>query len=96
MAERARDPKIRLGQAMVGARRGDQMRPRKAAISERRTQPLHIILAADELAAVEQFRYLARMPSRAAAVRELLRRGLARASRSGDARPMRRARNWKY
>jgi hypothetical protein len=35
------------------------------------------MLSADELAAIETWRYDARMPSRAAAVRELLRRGLA-------------------
>jgi hypothetical protein len=57
------------------------MRRRNAAMAERRTQPLQVILAADELAAVEEFRYQARIPSRSAAVRELLRRGLARASR---------------
>jgi hypothetical protein len=51
------------------------MRRRNAAMAERRTQPLQVILAADELAAVEEFRYQARMPSRSAAVRELLRRG---------------------
>jgi hypothetical protein len=52
------------------------MRRRNAAMAERRTQPLQVILAADELAAVEEFRYQARMPSRSAAVRKLLRRGL--------------------
>jgi hypothetical protein len=31
----------------------------------------------DEMAAIEDFRYRTRMPSQAAAVRELLRRGLA-------------------
>ena len=62
------------------------MRRRNAAVAKRRTQPLQVILAADELAAVEEFRYQARTPSRSAAVRELLRRGLARASRVGGAR----------
>ncbi len=33
-------------------------------------------LSPDEIAAVDEFRYRARMPSRAAAVRELLRRAL--------------------
>jgi hypothetical protein len=65
------------------------MRRRNAAMAERRTQPLQVILAADELAAVEEFRYQARMPSRSAAVRELLRQGLARASRAGGARSTR-------
>jgi hypothetical protein len=35
------------------------------------------MLNADELAAVDNFRFQRRMPSRAAAVRELLKRGLA-------------------
>jgi hypothetical protein len=37
------------------------MMRRNAAMAERRTQPLQVILAADELAAVEEFRYQARM-----------------------------------
>ena len=36
-----------------------------------------IMLDEDELKALDDFRYTNRMPSRAAAVRELLRRGLA-------------------
>jgi metal-responsive CopG/Arc/MetJ family transcriptional regulator len=42
-----------------------------------RTERLQIKLPPDELAAIDAFRYETRMPSRAAAVRELLRRGLA-------------------
>ena len=42
-----------------------------------RGERLQIMLNADELAAVEDFRFQSRMPSRASAVRELLRRGLA-------------------
>lgn len=42
-----------------------------------RPERLQIMLNAEELAAVETFRFEKRMPSRAAAVRELLRRGLA-------------------
>lgn len=42
-----------------------------------RPERLQIMLNADELMALENFRYENRMPSRAAAVRELLRRGLA-------------------
>jgi hypothetical protein len=41
-----------------------------------RGERLQIMLNAEELAAVEDFRFHQRMPSRAAAVRELLRRGL--------------------
>ncbi|MDQ2634211.1 MAG: hypothetical protein M3Y78_10800 [Pseudomonadota bacterium] len=42
-----------------------------------RAERLQIMLSATELVAVENCRFDKRMPSRAAAVRELLRRGLA-------------------
>ncbi|MET2825913.1 hypothetical protein [Mesorhizobium shangrilense] len=42
-----------------------------------RPERLQIMLNADELAALENWRFEKRMPSRSAAVRELLRRGLA-------------------
>ena len=42
-----------------------------------RGERLQIMLEADELRALDDFRFTNRMPSRAAAVRELLRRGLA-------------------
>jgi len=42
-----------------------------------RGERLQIMLDAEELQALEDFRFSNRMPSRAAAVRELLRRGLA-------------------
>lgn len=42
-----------------------------------RGERLQIMLEIDELRALDDFRYINRMPSRAAAVRELLRRGLA-------------------
>jgi hypothetical protein len=41
-----------------------------------RDERLQIMLEPDELRAVEDFRYKYRLPSRAAAVRELLKRGL--------------------
>ena len=48
------------------------------AISNRaRGERLQIMLNADELAALDDFRFKKRMPSRASAVRELLKRGLA-------------------
>ena len=46
-----------------------------------RTERLQVLFSADELAALDEFRFQARMPSRAAAVRELLRRGLASAKK---------------
>ena len=42
-----------------------------------RPERLQIMLTSDELTALENWRYDKRMPSRSAAVRELLRRGLA-------------------
>lgn len=41
-----------------------------------RGERLQIMLEVDELRALDDFRFANRMPSRAAAVRELLRRGL--------------------
>jgi hypothetical protein len=57
-----------------------------------RGERLQLMLDESELRAVDDFRYRNRMPSRAAAIRELLRRGLEglgykdhlTASRSGD------------
>jgi hypothetical protein len=42
-----------------------------------RGERLQIMLSGDELVALDDFRFRERMPSRAAAVRELLKRGLA-------------------
>lgn len=42
-----------------------------------RDERLQIMLNPEELKALDDFRYAHRMPSRAAAVRELLKRGLA-------------------
>jgi hypothetical protein len=56
--------------------RRDGKRPKTSGKRER-TERLQFMLLTDELAAVDEFRYRARMPSRAAAFRELLRRGLA-------------------
>ena len=42
-----------------------------------RDERLQIMLSPDELTALDDFRFKKRMPSRASAVRELLKRGLA-------------------
>ena len=42
-----------------------------------RQERLQIMLTDDELAAVDDWRFAKRMPSRASAIRELLKRGLA-------------------
>jgi hypothetical protein len=41
-----------------------------------RVERLQIMLTLDELAALDDWRFVRRMPSRASAIRELLRRGL--------------------
>jgi hypothetical protein len=52
--------------------------PRGRAMSDlSRPERLQIMLTEDELAALDDWRFQRRMPSRAAAVRELLKRGLA-------------------
>jgi hypothetical protein len=45
--------------------------------AEPRGERLQIMLTKEELTALDQWRFSRHMPSRAAAVRELLRRGLA-------------------
>jgi hypothetical protein len=50
-----------------------------ASAKRGRTERLQIIVDPEELVRIDDFRFKSRMPSRAAAVRELLRRGLASA-----------------
>ena len=51
-----------------------------------RSVRLQVMLSAEELVAVDEFRFVNRLPSRAAAVRELMRRGLLPAP-GDDAKP---------
>ena len=46
-------------------------------MEQNRVDRLQIMLTTPELAALDDWRFSRRMPSRAAAIRELLRRGLA-------------------
>ena len=48
-------------------------------MSDLRGERLQVMLSPEELAAVDDFRFKHRMPTRAAAVRELLKSGLAAA-----------------
>jgi hypothetical protein len=48
-----------------------------------RAERLQIMLTPDELSALDDFRFKNRMPSRASAIREILRRGLGVASEHG-------------
>jgi hypothetical protein len=49
----------------------------EATMSDTRGERLQVMLSPEELAAVDDFRFKHRMPTRAAAVRELLKLGLA-------------------
>jgi hypothetical protein len=49
-----------------------------------RGERLQLMLDGDELRALDDFRFKNRMPSRAAAIRELLRRGLAAEGYAAD------------
>ena len=52
----------------------------KNSVTARRSKRLtrlQVMLSSDELRALDDFRFAKRMPSRAAAIREILRRGLA-------------------
>ena len=51
---------------------------------KKRNKRLQIMLEPEELRALENFRFKYRLPSRAAAVRELMRRGLA-GQKTGEA-----------
>jgi hypothetical protein len=46
-------------------------------MDEKRVERLQVMLGSNELVALDNWRFSRRMPSRAAAVRELLKRGLA-------------------
>jgi hypothetical protein len=51
-----------------------------------RTERLQFKVSTDEIAAIDEFRFQTRMPNRATAIRELLRRGLGAPKQSGDNR----------
>jgi hypothetical protein len=56
---------------------GDCAMPKHKDPNDAREERLQVMLTAGELRALDDFRFKARMPSRAAAIREILRRGLA-------------------
>ena len=53
-------------------------------MSDMRGERLQIMLSPEELSVLDDFRFRHRMPTRAAAVRELLRLGLTVAATDGD------------
>jgi hypothetical protein len=61
---------------MAGAQ-GPELAGKRAMNDLSRPERLQIMLTPEELAALDDWRFQRRMPSRAAAVRELLKRGLA-------------------
>lgn len=54
-------------------------------MNELRGERLQVMLSPEELAAVDDFRFRHRMPTRAASVRELLRLGLASSTLDAEA-----------
>jgi hypothetical protein len=58
------------------ARKGRPAITEVSVSNEQRGERLQIMLTKDEVASLDEWRFSRRMPSRAAAVRELLRRGL--------------------
>ena len=60
----------------VAVHRAREVSPMTTA-KRKRDERVQVMLSADEIAAIDAFRFHARMPSRAAAARELLRRALA-------------------
>ena len=59
---------------------------------EERTYRLQVWVSDDEERAIEDFRFRVRLPSRAAAIRELLRRGLAREGEADETAKPKQAR----
>lgn len=53
-------------------------------MSDIRGERLQVMLSPEELTAIDDFRFKHRMPTRAAAVRELLKLGLAALAADGD------------
>jgi hypothetical protein len=53
-------------------------------MNDMRGERLQIMLSPDELSVIDDFRFKHRMPTRAAAVRELLRLGLTVITTTGD------------
>lgn len=60
-----------MSRKTLGAKNGGT---KKSA--QKRLSRLQVMLSTDELAALDNFRFDKRMPSRASAIREILRRGL--------------------
>lgn len=58
-----------------------------------KSERLQIVLTPEELDTLDDWRFAHRMPSRAAAIRELIKRGLARNEADSDVRNGKRSRD---
>lgn len=72
------------------------MRNSKGDTGLAREERLQIMLSPEELKAVDNFRFQHRMPTRAAAVRELLRHGIEEVGMGSDATSIRGCMTTKY
>jgi hypothetical protein len=61
-------------------------RPMPTQKKPKRTERLQFFVSTDELSAIDEFRFENRMPSRAAAVREIFRRALSAAEKEERSR----------
>lgn len=77
-ASNARSKPIYGGAQGVGQERHETMNERG------RNERLQILLSREEVRAIDEFRYQHRLPSRAAAVRDLLKQGLATIKAASD------------
>ena len=80
-----REPEIAAAREQLSQARAEQTRAaadrdraqNSKKPDDKRLTRLQVMLSLDELAALDNFRFDKRMPSRASAIREILRRGLA-------------------
>lgn len=63
-------------------------------MKEQRTERVQIMLEPDEVRLIDNWRYENRIPSRSAAVRELVRRGLDPVSRHYQTDPRRKSKDY--
>ena len=58
-----------------------------APTKRKRTERVQLMVSADELSAINEFRFHARMPNLAAAVRELIKRGMVSVKKDQSPQP---------
>jgi hypothetical protein len=78
MSQSSKKPTMGIKHTMGLRRTMGLLRPRSEGMGElTRGERLQIMLSPEELRAINTWRFAKRMPSRASAIRELLKRGLA-------------------